>query len=486
MNRLSGLEPQTVWRYFEEICMIPRLSKSEEKIRKYLLKFAEDHNLEAKEDSTGNILIIKPASPGFSHIKTVVLQSHMDMVGEKNAGFPHDWKKDPIIPHIEDGWVTARGTTLGADDGIGIACQLAILADPDFISGRIECLFTVDEESGMTGALNLSPDFFEGRTLLNLDSEDEGIIFIGCAGGIDTIGELEYDTEKHDKEIEGLMISVTGLRGGHSGDEIHKGYGNAVKIMARILRNLNGRFRISLFNFDGGNLRNAIPREAFSVIGTEKQDKQAIIEWINDFEKTINDEIGDIENELKISIKGTDPEGSAIDPSTRDKLINLLTCCPHGVLGWSREMEGLVETSTNLASVKFTGNKKITIVSTQRSSVESLKKEAAMMVEACLRLAGASVEHSDGYPGWKPNPRSEILSVTSKSYKRLFGREPLVKAIHAGLECGLFYEKFRGIDMVSFGPTIRGAHTPTEKIEIETVRMFWDLLRDVIINMPAS
>jgi len=486
MSRLSGLEPQPVWDYFEEICMIPRLSKSEEKIRQYLLKFAENHNLEAKEDSTGNILIIKPASPGYSDIKTVVLQSHMDMVGEKNAGFPHDWNRDPIIPYIEDGWVTARGTTLGADDGIGIACQLAILADKEFKTGRIECLFTVDEESGMTGSLNLSSDFFEGRTLLNLDSEDEGIIFIGCAGGIDTVGELKYETENHEKDIEGLKISVTGLRGGHSGDEIHKGYGNSVKIMARILRNLNGRFSISLFSFDGGNLRNAIPREAFAVIGTEKQHKQEIAKWIDDLNKTIKDEIGDIENELQITLKDTALSGSAIDRITRDKLINLLTCCPHGVLGWSREMEGLVETSTNLASVKFTGNNKINIVSTQRSSVESQKKEAAMMVEACFRLAGASVEHSDGYPGWKPNPRSEILSVTAKSYKRLFGRDPLVKAIHAGLECGLFYEKFRGIDMVSFGPTIRGAHTPAEKIEIETVRMFWDLLRDVIINMPAS
>lgn len=486
MNRLSGLKPQPVWDYFEEICMIPRLSKNEGKIRKYLLKFAENQKLEAKEDSTGNILIVRPASPGFSNVKTVVLQSHMDMVGEKNAEFPHDWSKDPIIPHIEDGWVTARGTTLGADDGIGIACQLAILADPEFKSGRIECLFTVDEETGMTGAMNLNPDFFEGRTLLNLDSEDEGIIFIGCAGGIDTVGELEYENENIEEGVEGLMISVTGLKGGHSGDEIHKGFGNSVKIMARILRNLNGRFSISLFSFDGGNLRNAIPREAFAVIGTEKQHKKAIIEWINDFEKTINDEIGDIENELQISVKDIDPEGSAIDPSARDKLINLLTCCPHGVIGWSREMEGLVETSTNLASVKFSGNKKIIIVSTQRSSVESLKKEAAMTVEACFRLAGASVEHSDGYPGWKPNTRSEILQVTTESYKRLFGKEPLVKAIHAGLECGLFYEKFKGIDMVSFGPTIRGAHTPAEKIGIETVRMFWDLLRDVIINIPAS
>jgi len=486
MSVLSELNPAPIWIYFEEICKIPRLSKNEGKIRSYLLNFASVHNLESKEDSAGNILITKPASRGYESRKTVVLQCHMDMVGEKNTDHPHNWVTDPIIPYVDGVWVAARGTTLGADDGIGIASQLAVLTDTGFKSGKIECLFTVDEESGMTGALNLRPDFFEGRTLINLDSEDEGILFIGCAGGMDTTGELNYKSVPVKKGMTGFEISLTGLHGGHSGDEIHKGYGNSVKLMNRILWNLSNKFDIALSRFNGGNLRNAIPREAFALIAADTASRNQVADWVMNFQEVLHEEFGETEKDLKIAIKEVEAPSSAMDKENQTKLLNSLACCPHGVIAWSKEMDDLVETSTNLASVSFKEENKISIVTTQRSSVESSKHDVAGMVESCLRLAGATVEHSDGYPGWKPSMKSEILKITKKSYNSLFGKEPLIRAIHAGLECGLIYEKFKGIDMISFGPTIRGAHTPEEKIEIETVGMFWKLLLDVIANIPSN
>ena len=486
MSILGHLNPGQLWVYFEDICKIPRLSKDEGRIREYLLEFAKNHNLEAKEDEVGNILIIKPASKGMENRKTVVLQSHMDMVGEKNADYPHNWTTDPIIPKINEGWVTATGTTLGADDGIGIASQLAILTDKELIAGKIECVFTVDEESGMTGAINLKSDFFTGKTLLNLDSEDEGILFIGCAGGMDTVGTMNYEPVPVPENSIALEISVTGLHGGHSGDEIHKGYGNSVKIMNRLLCNLSSHYKMSIAWFDGGNLRNAIPREAFATIVFDKENIDSIKTWINNFIITLFSEFGELEKDLKIAFSETDLPGFVIDESNQEKFLNALTCCPHGVIAWSKDMEDLVETSTNLASAKFSENNTIRIITTQRSSVESARNDASARVESCLKLAGAQVVHSDGYPGWKPNLNSEILKITLKSYISLFGKEPAVRAIHAGLECGLVYEKIRGIDMISFGPTIKGAHTPEEMIEIKTTQMFWDLLIDVILNMPVE
>ena len=484
MSILSQLNPAPIWIYFEEICNIPRLSKNEGKIRNYLLDFAKNNNLESKEDDIGNILIIKPSSPGMENRKTVVLQSHMDMVGEKNADYPHDWTKDPIIPAIIDGWVTATGTTLGADDGIGIASQMAILTDKNLKAGKIECLFTVDEESGMTGAINLKADFFTGRTLINLDSEDEGILFIGCAGGMDTVGTMNYNSVPVTNGSCAFEISVTGMHGGHSGDEIHKGYGNAVKIMNRLLWNISNKFEISVADFNGGNLRNAIPREAFSTIVLDKTYYASIKNWIDNFYSTLIDEFGDLEKEFKISVKEIDLPSYVMDKESQKKFLNALTCCPHGVIAWSKEMDDLVETSTNLAIAKFSENNSIRIITTQRSSVESSKHNAGAIVESCLKLAGAEVVHSDGYPGWKPNLTSEILKITRNSYQELFGKEPSVRAIHAGLECGLVYEQIKGIDMISFGPTIRGAHTPEEMIEIRTAQMFWDLLVDVVGKMP--
>jgi dipeptidase D len=485
MSILGHLSPAPLWVYFEEICNIPRISKNEGKIRQYLLDFARKNDLESVEDEVGNILITRPASKGMENRKTVVLQSHMDMVGEKNADYPHDWSSDPIIPSVKDGWVTATGTTLGADDGIGIASQMAILTDKNLVAGKIECLFTVDEESGMTGAINLKPGFFSGRTLLNLDSEDEGILFIGCAGGMDTVGTMKYNPVPVPDSSSALEISVTGLHGGHSGDEIHKGYANAVKIMCRLLTNISNQLKISVAAFDGGNLRNAIPREAFSTIVFDKSALVSVRQLTDTMRLTIIDEFGELEKEMKISVRETVLPAFVMDEENQYNFLNALTCCPHGVIAWSKEMVDLVETSTNLASAKFSDNNTIRIITTQRSSLESARHYAGEIVESCLKLAGAEVVHSDGYPGWKPNLTSEILKITRISYVTLFGKEPSVRAIHAGLECGLIYEKIKGIDMISFGPTIRGAHTPEEMIEIKTAQMFWDLLIDVVRNMPV-
>jgi len=407
----------------------------------------------------------------------------MDMVGEKNADNPHNWATDPIIPVVNDGWVTSGGTTLGADDGIGIASQMAILTDKGLEAGKIECLFTVDEESGMTGASNLGPDFFSGRSLINLDSEDEGILFIGCAGGIDTVGTMNYKSIPVENGSRALEISVTGLHGGHSGDEIHKGYGNSVKIINRLLRNISNQSEISVSYFNGGNLRNAIPREAFSTIVFHKSSDSSIRDIIESCSNTQKAELWPLEKELRISARDVNLPSHAMDKESQEKFLNVLTCCPHGVIAWSKEIDDLVETSTNLASAKFSEDNTIKIITTQRSSVESSKLEAASMVSSCLKLAGAEVVHSEGYPGWKQNLASEILRLTRKSYLELFGNEPMIRAIHAGLECGFIYEKIKGIDMISFGPTIRGAHTPEE---IRTAQMFWDLLVKVVINMPLN
>jgi dipeptidase D len=486
MSLLSQLNPASIWIYFQEICTIPRLSKNEGKIKNYLIDFAIKNNLEHKEDLAGNILITRAASKGFENRKTIVLQSHMDMVGEKNADYSHNWDTDPIIPFIRDGWVCAKGTTLGADDGIGIASQMAVLTEKSILTGKIECLFTVDEESGMTGAINLKPDFFTGNTLLNLDSEDEGIFYIGCAGGMDTIGTIKYNPIAVDQDMLAYNISLTGLHGGHSGDEIHRGYGNSVKIMNRFLILLSEELGISISSFNGGNLRNAIPREAFATVTISKNSLPGLQKSVKSFLNQLGNEYGRIEPDLKMVINPSDLPPSVMDKGNQSKLFKSIEDCPHGVIAWSNEMDDLVETSTNLASIKFIDNNRILIVTTQRSSIESSKREVAEMVGACLKIAGADVVHSDGYPGWKPNISSDILKIARTSYKRLFRNEPKIRAIHAGLECGLIYENNKSIDMISFGPSIKGAHTPEEMINIESTRRFWDLLLDVIQNIPEK
>jgi len=486
MRVLEKLEPKVVWNYFEDICQVPRPSKKEEKIIDFLLDFGKKNNLETKRDEIGNVLIKKPATPGKENLKTVVLQSHIDMVCEKNEGTQHDFDKDPIQPYIDNNWVKAKGTTLGADDGIGVAAQMAVLTSTNLEHGPIECLFTVDEETGLTGAFALQPGFFDGKILINLDSEDEGELFIGCAGGVDTLANFDFDKENIPENHVGVKLSVTGLNGGHSGDEIDKGLGNSIKIMNRFLWNAFDHLDIRLGNFDGGKARNAIPREAFAHITVHKEDKAELFELFNEYAPKVKSEFSITEPKLELAIEDADLPEFVIDEDTQFALLNALYACPHGVYAMSREIIGLVETSTNLASIKFLEDNKIFITTSQRSSVDTAKFDIASKVESVFRLAGAKVEHSDGYPGWRPNTNSEIMKITEKSYEKLFGNKPVVRAIHAGLECGLFLEKYPYLDMISFGPTIKGAHTPEERIDIETTKKFWDLLIDVLINIPKN
>lgn len=482
---LSHLAPSEVWKHFEDICQIPRPSKKEDQIIKFLLGFGKKHKLETKRDEIGNILISKPATPGKEHLKTIVLQSHMDMVCEKNNETEHDFDKDPIIPWIDNGWVKAKGTTLGADDGIGMAAEMALLTSSDIEHGRIECLFTVDEETGLSGAFALQPDFFEGEILLNLDSEDEGEIFIGCTGGIDTIANMDFTKEDVPNSHFSIRIDIKGLLGGHSGDEINKNRGNSNKILNRFLWQINKKYGIRITQFDGGNLRNAIPREAYAVITLPSEFKENVRADLNIYAAEMQEVWEDSEPKLKISLESTDKPEFVINEECSNNLMDALYACPHGVFTMSSKMPGMVETSTNLASVKFSEDK-ILITTSQRSDVDSEKYNIAQMVGTALTMANAKIEHTDGYPGWAPNPNSEILKVAVESYKNLFKVDPVVRSIHAGLECGLFLEKYPNMDMVSFGPTLRDVHSPDEKINIETVEKFWKHLIDVIQNAPSK
>ncbi len=480
MGKLSELQPQPLFGYFEDICQVPRPSKKEEKIRQFLLGFAKKNGLKAKRDEIGNVLISKPAIPGRENAPTVILQTHMDMVCEKNSDKEFDFETDAIEPVITDGWVKANGTTLGADCGIGIAAQLAVLTSNDIKHGPLECLITVDEETGLTGAFALEPGFMSGKILLNLDSEDEGEIFIGCAGGIDTMAEFRYQKEQVFEESVALKIKVSGLQGGHSGDDIHKNRGNAIKILTRFLWNAIREFDLRLADFNGGNLRNAIAREASAIVLIPGKDKQMLLSCFEKYTSDLEFEYERNEPGLKLGITETGDPGFVVDSTSQNKLLDALYACPHGVLEMSTRMEGMVETSTNLASVKFLEDGRILVTTSQRSELETRKNFAAEMVESVFQLAGAKVSHSDGYPGWTPNPDSKTLDIAVESYKKLFGVKPVVRSIHAGLECGLFLEKYPELDMVSFGPTIKGAHSPDERLDIKTTGKFWKHLVDVL------
>lgn len=480
MEILKGLKPQAVWAYFEEICQIPRPSRKEEKIAAWLMEFARKHGLEARQDEAGNVLIVKSASKGKENAPAVVLQAHMDMVCEKNSDVQHDFDKDPIEPYIDGGWVKAKGTTLGADDGIGIAAALAVLTSEDIQHGPLECLFTVDEETGLTGAFALKPGFFNGKILLNLDSEDEGEMFIGCAGGIDTVIHLPYESTVTPAHKFAVKITVKGLLGGHSGDDINKGRGNAIKILNRFLWEMNDKHGIQVAAFAGGNLRNAIAREASAVIVFDEILKETIRVDFNIYMAEMEEVWKITEPGLKLELESVELPAEVLSQQSTEKLLDSLYACPHGVFAMSYRMPGMVETSTNLAAVKFTGDHTILITTSQRSDVDSEKMNIAHMVAAVFKLVGARIEHGEGYPGWAPNPDSAILKIAVESYKHLFGKEPIVRSIHAGLECGLFLEKYPGMDMISFGPTLRGVHSPDEKIDIETVEKWWKHLVDIL------
>ena len=470
-----------VLSFFKEITTIPRESGHEEQIIAYLQKFAADRSLECKTDDAGNVLIVKEAASGYESVPTIVLQSHSDMVCEKNEGVEHDFAKDPNRYVFEDGWMIAPDTTLGADCGIGIAAQLALL-DSDLPCGKIECLFTVAEETGLDGAMALQPGFFSGKVLLNLDSEDEGEIFVGCAGGLDTTAVFSYTEDDICEGFEIEEVFVKDAMGGHSGDDINKGRANAVQLLGRFLYGILD-LDWQLVKIDGGNKRNAIAREAKAVIAAEPDTLDIINERLESYAEEVVEEYGAIEKNLNLGYVQTSSDGlKAIDEMTAWNLVTALCASPHGVLAMSQEIENFVETSTNLASVKMTEPGKIRIGSSQRSCVTAARRAAAAKMEACFVLAGAVVTHESEYPGWAPAAVSPVRDACVASYRKLFGVEPKVKAIHAGLECGLFTEKFPGLDMVSFGPTLRGVHAPGERLDLASLEKFVDLLKDVVLN----
>src|SRR5690554_2358288 len=484
---IKDLQPSAIWGYFYDITQIPRPSKKEEKIRAYLLEFANAHNLDAKEDKAGNILITKPAAPGKEDLPTVILQSHVDMVCEKNSDIEHDFDNDPIETIIDGDWVKANGTTLGADNGIGVAAQLAILASDDIAHGKIEAFFTVDEETGLTGANALEKDFLTGNFLINLDTEEEGEIYIGCAGGKSTKAYFSYKEKDAPKKYFWFKIMVKGLRGGHSGSDIDKNFGNANKILARFLHSISRKkYNMLLSNIGGGNLHNAIAREAYAVIGVKEKYKEEIRVKLNTFLADVQNELKHTEPNFDIQMESVQIPSKVINKGAAERLILALNACPHGVIGMSNDIPGLVETSTNLASVKMLQHHQIEVGTSQRSSVESQKKYIVNMVSAVFELAGAKVTHNEGYPGWEPNPDSYLLKIAQREYKTLYGKDPEVKAIHAGLECGLFLEKYPNLDMISIGPDMTDVHSPDEKMKISSVAKFWDYLVKILENVSTE
>lgn len=470
---VKDLKPELIWQIFDEITKVPRPSCHEEQIRAYLIEFANKHNIAVKTDKVGNVVMSKPASKGHENAPCVILQAHMDMVCEKNSDVKHDFMKDPIETYVDGEWVKARGTTLGADNGIGVAAALAAMVDTSLEHGPLEALFTINEEIGLEGAQNLGKDMITGKMLINLDSEDDGEIFVGCAGGIDTTAIFTYDRSLSPENFKYYRVSVSGLLGGHSGGDIHLGRANANKVVARFIWECSQKWNIELSYFDGGNLRNAIPREAFAVFGIQVDHSEEAVRLLHKYAKEIIAEYEGVEPSMDLRIEETERPEYCIDSKTSLALVRALYSAPHGVYSMSRDIEGLVETSTNLAAVKMLDDNKIKVTTSQRSSVESRKQDIAGQVEAHFQLAGAEVSHSDGYPGWAPNMKSTIMKISADAYNELFGVKPAIKAIHAGLECGLFLAKYPNLDMVSFGPTMTGVHSPDEQLLIPTVEKFW-------------
>ena len=472
---MLNLKPAKVFYYFNEITKIPRPSKREEKMSLWLEETGKKLGLPTKRDKVGNVLISKPATPGKENVTPVVLQAHMDMVCEKNNDKVFDFDKDSIETYIDGEWLKAKGTTLGADDGIGVAIALAILDDKELEHGPIEALFTIDEETGLTGAAAVEAGFMKGKMLLNLDSEDEGQFFIGCAGGKDTVATLPCEYEPVEEGFEFFKVEVKGLQGGHSGDDINKGRGNAVKLIARILWNSYSDFNLRIADINAGNLRNAIAREGFAIVAVPKEEVNGWKAYLAQMDKTYKDEFHTTDPGVTVTVEPAAAVKEVFEETFQIDVLNALVVCPHGVAAMSQDIPGFVETSTNLASVKVVdGN--VVFTTSQRSSVESKKQAIVDKVSATFWMIGADVVNSDGYPGWNPNPDSEALRVLVEAYHNVFHKEPQVLAIHAGLECGLFSEKYPDMDMVSFGPTLRGVHSPDEKLEIKTVQMCWDLM----------
>ncbi len=481
------MEPEVLWKQFYEISRIPRCSRNEEEARRYVLKEADRCGLPVRTDETGNILVEKPAAPDREKAPVVVVQSHLDMVCEKNRDSTHDFAKDPLRLTEDQGWIKAEGTTLGADNGIGVAAALAIMEGGISRHGPVELLFTVDEETGLTGAEGLEGDFVQGRILLNLDTEHEGTIFIGCAGGLFSDLELGLARELLPQGLRAAQVRVGGLKGGHSGLDIHQGRGNAIKLITRTLSRLASHMDIRVAAVDGGDKHNAIPRECEAIICLPEDKFREMHRIIEACQQEYGEEYGHTDPGLFFRLEEKDlalPD-QVLSVSGQARLLNLLCCLPHGVLAMSKAVPGLVETSTNLAVVR-TGKEGILIQTKQRGSRESGLEEATAMVAAAGRLAGAEVQRSVRYPAWTPNPSSPVLQIARKTYQGLYAKEPEVMAVHAGLECAILGSIFPGMDMISLGPTIEDAHSPDERMEIASVKKFWDFLNALLERISTE
>ena len=482
---IRNIEPKALWNNFADLNAVPRPSKKEEKVIEFMLNFGKSLNLETFQDKIGNVIIKKPASKGMEDRTTVILQSHLDMVHQKNGDTIFDFDTQGIEMSIDGDWVTANGTTLGADNGIGVASIMALLTSTDIPHPALEAMLTIDEETGMTGAKYLDGSKYEGKILLNLDTEDDDELSIGCAGGIDTNTSYNYALEDVNSDSVIYEISIKGLLGGHSGMDIDKGRGNANKLMTRILFKLKSEVEFQLISFDGGSLRNAIPREATSIIAFSNSDKSKVETIVNDFISLLKFELKTVENHLVITFFNTTSNDKAIAKNDFIKIINTLYSAPNGVFRMSPDIDGLVESSSSLARV-IIKNGSFDTQSLQRSSVESTKADVANTIRASFENMGAEVVQSGDYPGWQPNPNSPILTIMTDLYRKLFNEEPKVKACHAGLECGILGEHLPGVDMISFGPNIRAAHSPDEKVQISSVQKYWGYLLEVLLAIPQK
>jgi dipeptidase D len=482
---LGSLQPASLWNHFEEICKIPHPSKHEEKIREYIVGWAKGLGLDTKVDEVGNVIIRKPATKGMEDRKGIILQGHIDMVPQKNNDTKHDFEKDPITPWIDGEWVKAKGTTLGADNGMGVAAAMVVLEAKDLVHGQVEALFTIDEETGMTGAFGLQPGYFTGDILMNLDSEDEGELYVGCAGGTNASLKFKYTEEATPAGSEAFKVNVGGLKGGHSGVDIALERGNSNKILNRILWDAHKNFGMRLASIEGGSLRNAIPRESFAVVTVAKDKVAAFKKLVDDYKHIIINEYKGVETDITITAETVAVPAKVIDSKTTFNFLNAIYATPNGVIRVSQDMKGLVETSTNLAIVK-SQNGVIEVLCLLRSSVDSAKLDLEQMFESVYNLAGAESIFDGQYPGWKPNMDSAILKEMLAAYEKQFGNKPKIAAIHAGLECGLLGGVYKNWDMISFGPTIRFPHSPDEKVNIASVKKFWDFLVETLKNAPKK
>ncbi|MGL4908338.1 MAG: aminoacyl-histidine dipeptidase [Bacteroidales bacterium] len=483
-NEITSLQPASLWQYFYELTQIPRPSKKEQKVVQYLADFGNALGLHTQVDKVGNVLISKPATKGMEKHKAVVLQSHVDMVPQKNNDTQHDFEKDPITAYIDGEWVRAKGTTLGADNGIGVAATMALLAATDIPHPAIEGLFTIDEETGMTGAFALQPNWVKGDILLNLDSEDEGELCIGCAGGLDGSFTMQYKPETPAKG-DALTLVVKGLKGGHSGVDIALGRGNANKIMARLLKALTQECNVQLASFEGGNLRNAIPREAVSVLVVPTENLAKAKSSLEAMAQDIKNELSVVDEGVFIAFESATMPTAVMPQESQLRVMNAICACPNGVVRMSDTMHGLVETSTNLAIVRIAEGK-MSASCLMRSAVDSAKEYLAMCMEATFSLAGIQSSFTGGYPGWKPNPKSAILKVMEDLYLKMYKTKAHVRAVHAGLECGLLGGIYPTWDMISCGPTIVNPHSPDERVDIASVEKWWNYLLEILKNVPVK